>query len=59
MNQRFRVVWRIDIHAETPKEAAEQAFAIMQRAGTIANYFEVYDRDGVKADVDLLEDKED
>ena len=57
MEQRFRVEWRIDLYAETAREAAEQAFSIMQRDGTFATYFEVYDQDGVKTDVDLEEDE--
>lgn len=32
----FRVVWEIDIEAETPKQAAEQAFAIQQDPETMA-----------------------
>lgn len=55
MEQRFHVVWEIDIYAETPKQAAEQAFTIMQRAGTTANYFEVFDQDGVQTNIDLEE----
>lgn len=58
MNQLFHVVWEIDIHADTPREAAEQAFAVMQRSGTLANYFEVFDQDGVQTDIDLDEDGE-
>ena len=56
MEQRFHVVWEIDIYAETPREAAEQAFAHMQRVNSTANYFEVYDQDGVRSIVDLMED---
>lgn len=57
MGQRFHVVWEIDIYAETPREAAKQAFAHMQRLNTTANYFEVYDQDGEKNIVDLMEDE--
>lgn len=57
MDQRFHVVWDIDIYAETPREAAEQAFAHMQRLGTTANYFEVYDEDGNPTCVDLSEEE--
>lgn len=56
MEQRFHVVWEIDVYAETPREAAQQAFDHMQRVNTTANYFEVYDQDGEKTIVDLEED---
>lgn len=56
MEQRFHVVWEIDIYANTPREAAKQAFAHMQRLNTTANYFEVYDQDGEKTIVDLEEE---
>lgn len=58
MEQRFHVVWEIDIYAETPKQAAEQAFAAMQRPNTSANYFEVFDQDGVQTNIDLEEGEE-
>ena len=57
MEQRFRVVWEIDVYAETPREAAEQAFDHMQRPNTLANYFKVCDQDGVPSIVDLSEDE--
>ncbi len=56
MQQRFHVTWSIDIDAETAKEAAEQAWACMQAPGSTANYFEVYDQDGVSTNVDLSEE---
>ena len=55
MEQRFHVVWEIDVHAETPREAAQQAFEHMQEPFTTANYFEVFDQDGNKTSVDLEE----
>lgn len=56
MEQLFHVTWEIDVYAETPREAAEQAFAHMQRVGTTANYFLVQDQDGFKTYVDLCEE---
>lgn len=56
MEQRFHVVWEMDLYAETPREAAMQAFAHMQRPGTTTNYFEVFDQDGNKTNVDLEEE---
>ena len=58
MEQRFHVVWEIDIYAETPREAAQRAFEHMQDAFTTANYFEVFDQDGNKTAVDLEEGDE-
>ena len=55
MEQRFHVVWEIDVYAETPRNAALQAFLIMQEPFTTANYFEVFDQDGNKTAVDLEE----
>lgn len=57
--QRFHVVWEIDIYAETPHEAARQAWEAMRDELSVANYFEVYDQDGNKTNVDLLESDND
>ena len=56
--QRFHVVWEIDIYAETPHEAAEQAWEYMRNEDSTANYFEVFDQDGNKTNVDLEEDND-
>lgn len=56
MEQHYRVVWEIDIFAQTPKEAAEKAWSHMRHPGSTANVFEVFDQDGNKTHVDLLED---
>lgn len=56
MEQLFHVTWEIDVYAETPREAAEQAFAHMQRVGTTANYFSVQDQDGYGSWIDLSEE---
>ena len=56
MEQHFHVVWEIDTYAETPKEAAENAWKHMRAPDSTANYFEVFDQDGVKTNVDLSED---
>lgn len=56
MQTRHKVVWEIDIYAETPQEAAQAAWEMMQRSDSIATYFEVYDQDGVKHCVDLNEE---
>ena len=52
------VVWEIDLDAETPREAAEKAFRIMQRPGTSATVFDVTDAAGDTCRVDLMEEEE-
>jgi hypothetical protein len=42
----YRVVWEIDIDADTPREAAEKALAIQRDPGSDATYFDVKDADG-------------
>lgn len=43
---RYLVTWEIDIEdADSPEDAARQAFAHMQRPGTSANVFKVKTRD--------------
>lgn len=52
----YRVEWSIDLEAETPREAAEMAFQIMQKPGTTATVFDVaeFDSDGEAVRVDLM-----
>lgn len=38
---RYLVVWTVDIDAETPTEAAEQALRYQRNPESIATYFEV------------------
>lgn len=55
----YFVTWEIDVFdASSPREAAEQAFAAMQRPGTLATAFKVieHDSNGEAVTVDLLED---
>lgn len=54
----YHVVWEIDIDADSPREAAEQAFHYMQIPGTSANAFDVFDEDGEPVHVDLMEDED-
>lgn len=54
----YLVTWEIDIFdAASPREAAEQAFAHMQRPGTMATAFKVIEHDsgGDAVSVDLLD----
>lgn len=54
---RYLVSWEIDIHADSPDDAARQAFAHMQRPGTSATVFDVleYDSNGQAIRVDINE----
>lgn len=53
----YKVVWTIDIEANSPKEAAQQALEIMQDKGSEAINFEVCNPDTGKLieSVDLME----
>lgn len=55
MEQIFRVVWEIDIYAETAEEAALKALKIQRDPNSIATYFHVLDQDGQRVSVDLEE----
>jgi len=48
-----RVIWEIDIDAETVEEAAERALEIQRDSNSIATCFEVIDEDGKKQEVVL------
>lgn len=56
MEQRFHIVWEIDEYAETPQQAAEKAWKHMRSSYSTACYFEVFDQDGNKTNVDLMEE---
>ena len=55
MQQRFLVVWSMDVYAETAKDAAQTAWDLLGEPNSTANYFEVYDQDGIKTNIDLGE----
>lgn len=55
MQQRYLVTWEIDIHADSPWEAAEEAWNHMREPGSSANVFNVFDENGEKTLVDLEE----
>lgn len=57
--QRFRVIWEIDEYAETPREAAEFAWQHMCGEDSTACYFEVFDQDGNRTNIDLMEEQYD
>jgi len=51
----YVVTWEIDIGAESPREAAELAFQIMQDRNMEAQYFDVTEATGRIHHVDLQE----
>ena len=52
---RFVVTWEIDMDAETPQDAARQAWALMRAPESTANVFDVLDAEGECTRVDLEE----
>ena len=54
---RYRVVWEIDLYAETPEDVAKMAVEIQQKPDSIAHVFTVIDRKGQTVNVDLDEEK--
>lgn len=56
MDLEFRVIWEIDIDAEGPKEASQQARAIQLTPGMSATVFEVWEHlAGKMHRIDLVE----
>ena len=53
----YRVTWRIDIDADSPRDAAEQALAVQRRVDGIATVFEVTARkpNALTETVDLID----
>jgi hypothetical protein len=49
----YRVTWLIDVEADHPRAAAEEAFAAMQDPDTLATCFNVEDAAGRNYEVDL------
>ncbi|MEZ5846504.1 MAG: hypothetical protein R3C70_07120 [Geminicoccaceae bacterium] len=50
----YLVQWNIDVDADNPLRAAEQAWEIMRRHGSMANVFEVLDLENASsAHIDL------
>lgn len=45
---RYRVTWVINLEADTPREAAEQALAIHRNPESIATVFDVCNDDGTE-----------
>jgi hypothetical protein len=51
----FRVIWEIDIDADSPMEAAHEARAVQLRPDTTATVFNVWEHAGLMHSVDLAE----
>lgn len=49
----FKVVWEIDIDADSPTEAAKIAWDVQRDPASIATVFEVIDKNGKRHEVDL------
>lgn len=49
----FRVVWEIDIEADSPQQAAKEALDLQRDKDCICNHFTVIDKDGKRTAVDL------
>jgi hypothetical protein len=53
----YRVVWLIDIDADSPREAAQEALAIQRNPESIATCFVVIEDGGPSQMVDLDEEQ--
>jgi hypothetical protein len=50
----YRVTWEIDVEADSPQKAAEEALRIQRDPNSIATFFKIVARDDiVLVDVDL------
>ena len=49
----FRVIWEIDIDADSPMEAAQEARAVQLRPDTTATVFNVWEHVGTMHSIDL------
>lgn len=52
----YRVVWEIDIEADSPIEAAEEAYDTQRSPASTATVFDVFGEDGTEEQVDVAED---
>jgi hypothetical protein len=52
----YRVMWKIDIDAETPREAAERAHKIMLNPESTATVFEVEEEQDIHI-IDVLDEE--
>ncbi len=52
----YLVTWEIDLFADSPREAAEQALAIQRDPDSVATVFDVTDETGHIEHIDLEDD---
>lgn len=52
----MRVIWEIDLDADSPREAAEKALAIQRDTESIATVFDVVNENGSRSRIDLGEE---
>ncbi len=52
----FRVIWEIDIDADSPMEAAQEARTVQLRPDTTATVFSVWEHAGMMHRIDLAEE---
>ncbi len=53
----YCISWNIDIEAETPREAAEEALKVQRDPESMATVFEVRDKTGNITTIDLEEER--
>ena len=58
MQQRYLVIWECDVYADSPREAAEKAWDHMRAPDSIANVFNVIDKNSAGTIVDLEEEQQ-
>ncbi len=51
----YKVTWDIEIDADSPREAAEQALKFQRDPNSTATVFSVFDEEGNQTQIDLLE----
>jgi hypothetical protein len=52
----YRVVWEIELEAESAREAAEMALNIQRDPESIATVYAVFDEEGGRTAIDLLDE---
>lgn len=52
----YVITWEIELTAETPVAAAQQALAIQRDPDSLATVFSVYSEQGAPITIDLLDD---
>lgn len=55
MADEYLVTWQIELTADSPREAAEEALRIHRNPDSIATVFEVRSEDGTSTTIDLDE----